>query len=195
MVDLLELHKYFLSAHLKEGGVAADFTMGNGNDTLWLSRQVGETGHVYAFDVQKGALANTAKRLREENAPKNCTLILDSHSNLKSYIKTPICAGMFNLGYLPGSNKVRTTMRKTTRKAVTDAIEMLAPDGGLLIAVYPGHEEGFLEGEMLREMLSSYSRYRYSVSEFHIINSPTSPFFFLVEKSPRTDFKEKEAKK
>ena len=41
MVDLLELHKYFLSSHLKRGGVAADFTMGNGNDTLWLSRTVG----------------------------------------------------------------------------------------------------------------------------------------------------------
>ena len=91
--------------------------------------------------------------------------------------------------------QVRTTMRKTTRKAVTDAIDMLAPGGGLLIAVYPGHEEGFLEGEMLRDMLSSYSRFRYSVSEFHIINSPTSPFFFLVEKSERTEFKEKAAKK
>ncbi|MBQ7847463.1 MAG: methyltransferase domain-containing protein [Clostridia bacterium] len=194
MVDLLELHKYFLSSHLKEGGVAADFTMGNGNDTLWLSRQVGESGHVYAFDVQAQALKNTAKRLREENAPKNCTLILDSHSNLKTYIKRPLCAGMFNLGYLPGSNKVRTTRRPTTKKAVCDAIDMLAPGGGLLIAVYPGHEEGFLEGEMLRATLSEYSRFRYSVSEFHIINSPTSPFFFLVEKSERTEFKEPGAK-
>lgn len=186
MVDLLELHKYFLSSHIVKGGIAADFTMGNGNDTLWLSRMMGEEGHVYAFDVQQQALCNTVKRLREENAPKNCTLILDSHSNLKTYIKQPICVGMFNLGYLPGSNKVRTTMRKTTAKAVTDAISMLAPGGGLLIAVYPGHEEGHLEGEMLRKMLSEYSRFIYTVSEFHIINSPTSPFFFLVERSERS---------
>ena len=108
MVDLLELHKYFLSSHLKPGGVAADFTMGNGNDTLWLSRTVGEEGHVYAFDVQLQALRHTAERLRREHAPANCTLILDSHSNLKKYIREPLCAGMFNLGYLPGSNKVRT---------------------------------------------------------------------------------------
>ena len=185
MVDLLELHKYFLSQHLRKGGVAADFTMGNGNDTLWLSCEVGEDGHVYAFDVQLQALRNTAARLKRENAPKNCTLILDSHSNLKDYIKEPICAGMFNLGYLPGGNHLRTTRRETTKKAVTDAIDMLCPDGALLIAVYPGHEEGFLEGEMLREMLSGYSRFRYGVSEFHIINSPTSPFFFLVERSAR----------
>ncbi len=185
MVDLLELHKYFLSSHFIPGGIAADFTMGNGNDTLWLSRMMGSEGHVYAFDVQKQALDRTVKRLREENAPKNCTLILDSHSNLKSYIRDPICVGMFNLGYLPGSDKQRTTLRSTTKKAVADAIELLAPGGGLLIAVYPGHEEGRLEGEMLREMLSGYSRFIYSVSEFHIINSPGSPFFFLVERSER----------
>ena len=73
---------------------------------------------------------------------------------------------MFNLGYLPGSNKVRTTRCTTTGKAVEDAIELLVPGGGLLIAVYPGHEEGRLEGEMLRELLSAYSRFVYSVSEF-----------------------------
>lgn len=186
MVDLLELHKYFLSPHFMKGGVAADFTMGNGNDTLWLSRMMGKEGQVYAFDIQKKALDNTLARLEREDAPKNCTLVLDSHSNLKDYIKKPICVGMFNLGYLPGSgNKQRTTLRATTRKAVTDAMDLLCPGGGLLIAVYPGHEEGHLEGEMLRELLSTYSRYQYTVSEFHIINSPTSPFFFLAERSEK----------
>lgn len=187
MVDLLELHKYFLSAHLREGGTAVDFTMGNGNDTLWLSRMVGEKGHVYAFDIQAQALKNTVKRLREENAPKNCTLILDSHSNLKAYVKEEICAGMFNLGYLPGSNKVRTTLRPTTKKAVTDAMDLLLPGGGLLVAVYPGHEEGRLEGEMLRALFAEYSRFVWSISEFRLVNSPASPFFFLVERSERSD--------
>ena len=185
MVDLLDLHKYFLSGHLKEGGVAADFTMGNGNDTLWLSRTVGKGGRVYAFDIQLRALRNTAARLREAGAPGNCTLILDSHSNLKRYIREPIDAGVFNLGYLPGGGKWRTTMRKTTRKAAEDAISMLAPGGALLIAVYPGHEEGRLEGEMLKEMLSGYSRFEYTVSEFKIINSPASPFFYLVERAEK----------
>ena len=38
---------------------------------------------------------------------------------------------------------------------------------------------------MLRELLSAYSRFVYSVSEFRIINSAESPFFFLVERSER----------
>ncbi len=182
MVDLIALEKAFLSAHVKVGGTVADFTMGNGHDTAYLSKAVGENGKVYAFDIQEKALESTSKTLSEEGCPDNCTLICDSHSNLLQYIKEPICAGVFNLGYLPGGgNKALTTMRETTRKAVEGAISILDKDGIVLIAVYPGHEEGRLEGEMLEEMLSEYDRRKICVSKFRIVNSPTSPFFFAVE--------------
>jgi len=46
MVDLLDLQKKFILAHLGEGDCAADFTMGNGHDTQFLSMTVGERGHV-----------------------------------------------------------------------------------------------------------------------------------------------------
>ncbi len=183
MIDLLSLHKYFLSEHIKEGDTVADFTMGNGNDTLWLSKTVGKTGHVYSFDIQESALVNTKKRLEENGAPENYTLILDSHSNLANHIEGKIKAGVFNLGYLPGADKSKTTQRETTYLAVTAAIEKLDLDGVLLVAVYPGHEEGNLEGEMLYDVLSKYSRFEYCVSKFQIINSPTSPYFFLIEQN------------
>ena len=48
---------------LREGDVAVDATMGNGGDTAFLCKLVGETGHVYAFDVQQEALDRTAARL------------------------------------------------------------------------------------------------------------------------------------
>ncbi len=186
MVDLKELHKRFISEHLGKGEVAVDFTMGNGNDTLFLSRTVGEEGRVYAFDVQPLALESTERRLKEEGAPENYTLILDSHHKVKEYVKEPIKAGIFNLGYLPGSGKKAvTTMRETTMPAVEAAIELLEPDGVLIVAIYPGHEEGALEGQMLREYFSTLSRFKICPSEFRILNSPTSPYFFLVEKSPR----------
>ena len=102
MIDLLKTEKQFISTHIKEGGTAVDFTMGNGHDTLWLSNAVGENGKVYAFDIQQAALDSTAALLEKEGAAKNCTLILDSHHNVKNYVKEPICAGLFNLGYLPG---------------------------------------------------------------------------------------------
>ncbi|MBE6631871.1 MAG: 16S rRNA (cytosine(1402)-N(4))-methyltransferase [Ruminococcaceae bacterium] len=183
MVDLLSLEKSFIEAHIKKGGVAVDFTMGNGHDTEYLSKAVGEEGKVYAFDIQEQALINTGKLLEESACPKNYTLIHDSHANVKEYVNEKICAGMFNLGYLPGAgNKSVTTKRESTKKAVCAAIELLDDDGIILIAVYPGHEEGALEGEMLTEMLAEYDRKVYCVSKFRILNSPTSPFFILIEK-------------
>ena len=56
MIDLLAEQKRFILAHLGAGDTAVDFTMGNGNDTLFLSETVGESGHVYAFDIQESAL-------------------------------------------------------------------------------------------------------------------------------------------
>ena len=186
MVDLTGLHKHFILEHLKEGDVAVDFTMGNGNDTLFLSVAVGESGKVYAFDIQEEALISTRKHLEDNLAPENYTLICDSHHKVIDYVKEPIKAGMFNLGYLPRSGKKAvTTLRETTMPAVEAAIDLLLPDGVLIVAIYPGHEEGALEGEMLREYFSSLSRFKICASEFKILNSPTSPYFFLIEKSPR----------
>ena len=191
MVDLVGLHKHFIMEHLCEGDVAVDFTMGNGNDTLFLSKAVGEGGKVYAFDIQEEALASTRAHLMANGAPENYTLICASHHRVKEFVTEPIKAGMFNLGYLPRSGKKAvTTMRETTMPAVKAALELLAPDGVLIVAIYPGHEEGALEGEMLREYFSTLSRFRICPSEFKILNSPTSPYFFLVEKSPKAKFGE-----
>lgn len=186
MVDLKELHKHFLLEHICEGDIAVDFTMGNGNDTLFLSKAVGNSGRVYAFDIQEAALNSTRDRLIRESAPENYTLILASHHRVSEFVKERIKVGIFNLGYLPGvNNKELTTKRETTLLALRSAIDLLLPGGALIVAIYPGHEEGKLEGEEIREYLKTLSKYRICPSEFHILNSPTSPYFFLIEKSER----------
>ena len=183
MVDLLELQKYFILRHLQKGDTAVDFTMGNGNDTAFLSESVGEEGKVFAFDIQEEALTSTRAHLQELGRPENYTLICASHHLVKDYVKEPIKAGMFNLGYLPRSGKKNvTTMRVTTMPAVEAAIDLLSPDGILMIAIYPGHEEGDLEGKMLADYFATLDRRKICVSRFQIVNSPTSPYFFIVEK-------------
>ena len=94
MIDLLTLHKQFLTPHIKPGDTVADFTMGNGHDTLWLSQTVGPEGHVYAFDIQQQALDSTRSLLEAEGAPDNYTLIKDSHANALEYIEGKIKAGI-----------------------------------------------------------------------------------------------------
>ncbi len=181
MLDLLELHKRFILNHLSEGDTAVDFTMGNGHDTAFLSKTVGENGHVYAFDIQPQALESSKITLEEAGCPKNYTLIMDSHHKVLEYVKTPIKAGMFNLGYLPGGDKSITTMRETTMPAIEAAISLLDKDAVLNIAVYPGHAEGDAEGKMICEYLAALDRRKICCTQIKILNSPTSPYFIVVE--------------
>lgn len=182
MIDLLQLQKQFILAHLREGDVAVDFTMGNGHDTEFLSKIVGKDGHVYAFDVQQQAVDSTAANLKKAGCPENYTLILDSHHKVKEYVQGPIRAGMFNLGYLPGSDKSVTTMRVTTMPAIEAAIDLLDHGGVLLVAVYPGHAEGDAEGKMVLDYFQTLDRHVICCTLIRILNSPTSPFFIVVEK-------------
>ena len=184
MIDLLDLQKHFILSHLKEGDIAVDFTMGNGHDTEFLSKTVGESGHVFAFDIQPQALESTSDNLKKANCPNNYTLILDSHHNVKKYVDVPIKAGMFNLGYLPGSDKTVTTMRSTTLPAIEAAIDLMDKDAIILVAVYPGHKEGEEEGKLICEYLSTLSRYKVCATKINILNSPTSPFFIIIENKP-----------
>ncbi|MBO5305550.1 MAG: methyltransferase, partial [Clostridia bacterium] len=75
MLRLLDLQKQLILSHLGAGDVAVDFTMGNGHDTEFLSKTVGEKGHVYAFDIQAAALESTRENLRAALCPENYTLI------------------------------------------------------------------------------------------------------------------------
>ena len=184
MIDLLELHKYFILKHLRPGDVAVDFTMGNGHDTEFLSKTVGPEGFVYAFDIQEQALSSTQEHLVRAGCPDNYQLILDSHSNVKKYVDVPFKAGMFNLGWLPGGDKSITTLRETTLPAIRDAIRLMDKDAILNIAVYPGHKEGDAEGQMILDYLAGISRHRVCATLVKIVNSPTSPFFIVVETKP-----------
>ncbi|MBO5109616.1 MAG: class I SAM-dependent methyltransferase [Clostridia bacterium] len=182
MIDLLTLQKSFLLTHLKPGDTAVDFTMGNGHDTLFLSETVGPTGHVFAFDIQERALEKT-KELLDAHGAENYTLILSSHHLVKDYVKTPIKAGTFNLGYLPGGgNKALTTKCETTMPAVEAALDLLDHDGVLIIAVYPGHEEGSEEGKMLDAYFETISRFKLCITKIKIVNAPTSPYFYVIER-------------
>ncbi|MDD2955616.1 MAG: class I SAM-dependent methyltransferase [Oscillospiraceae bacterium] len=181
MKTILTVAKELLTQGVREDSVVADFTMGNGSDTLYLSLLV-PRGHVYAFDIQPQALENTRRRLEEHGALSNVSLILDSHHRLEEYIPGGIDAGMFNLGYLPHGDPGVTTRRETSLPAVRKAVERLNPGGVVVVVVYPGHEEGRLEGEALQEMAKGWDPGVYDATVFRIVNVPTCPYIVAVER-------------
>ncbi|MDU6657873.1 MAG: class I SAM-dependent methyltransferase, partial [Neisseria mucosa] len=83
--NILPFTHSLLRQALKAGGRALDATAGNGHDTLLLAQLVGETGKVWAFDVQSKALAQTQGRLKENGVDGRVALIHDGHENLLSY--------------------------------------------------------------------------------------------------------------
>lgn len=121
---ILNYAHYLLEETIQSGEKVIDATCGNGNDTLFFSKLVGENGHVYAFDIQDQAIANTRKVLINNNC-SNVSLIHDSHERILDYFpkdkNEEIAGAIFNLGYLPRSDKTVITTPDSTVTAV-DAI-------------------------------------------------------------------------
>ena len=174
----------YMTRTLREGDVAIDATMGNGHDTQFLCELVGESGHIYAFDVQQGAIDNTAERLETAGMRDRATLILDGHQHMAQHVKAPVRAVMFNLGWLPGAKHIVTTQTNTTLEAVSAATELLLPGGVMTICVYPGHEEGTRELGALLEWAAGLDVRKFNVLHHHFICArPDTPRLILVQKN------------
>lgn len=157
------------------GARAVDATMGNGKDTLWLCGLVGETGRVYAFDVQAEAVARTRELLEREGVADQAALFCRGHEHMSEVVDGPVDAVMFNLGWLPGAEHGVTTRVETTLQAADAALTLLKPEGLLTICVYPGHDEGTRELNALTAWAASLDPRRYDALMKHYMNQPNDP--------------------
>lgn len=145
---LTEAAQAHIGAHLSPAGVAVDATAGNGHDSLFLARHVGDVGHVFAFDIQEAAIKATARRLREADVAHRVTLIQDSHAQLRHHLPAAIDridAAMFNLGYLPGANHAVTTTAESSVAAIQTCLALLKAGGAMTVMAYRGHSGGEAE--------------------------------------------------
>ncbi|URZ04275.1 class I SAM-dependent methyltransferase [Clostridium felsineum] len=171
----LGVSKSILMSAVKLGDRVVDCTMGNGNDTEFLCELVGESGKVYAFDIQEKAILNTKAKLEATGNLKRTSLIKDGHENLDKYIFENINAAVFNLGYLPGQDHYITTKCKTTLKAVEKLLRLVAKKGIIVLNIYHGHQEGKLEKNALYEFCSNLNQKEYNVFRTEFINQVNCP--------------------
>ena len=168
---------------VEPGDTVVDATMGNGHDTQMLCETVGPEGRVWAFDVQAQAVEETRNRLRAQGLDGRAELILSGHEHMAEYVKGPVKAVMFNLGWLPGGDHAVTTRWETTRTAVESALDLLAPMGVLVICAYPGHAEGEREKQELTAFLGGLDNRRYNVLHQRFLNAgPGAPECFVIQK-------------
>ena len=127
------VHELALTPIKKE--VAIDATIGNGYDTLFLREHYKK---VIGIDIQPLAIKRSKEKLKDF---ENVEIYLDDFNNIANYKYANTI--IFNLGFLPGSNRKVKTQDYTSDKAILNAYNIL--DGILLIACYVQHEGGYNE--------------------------------------------------
>ena len=157
--------------------LAVDGTCGNGWDSLFLAEQGFEK--IIAFDVQAQAITATQQRLADYD--QQLTLIEDGHQHLARYIDTPIDCAIFNLGYLPGSDKAVTTHSENSVKAINSAIELCRAGGIVSVLCYRGHSGGDAEYQAITQSLQKNDRICFE--QHHSAKpSETTPVLYLITK-------------
>lgn len=165
---------HVVQAFIKEHHVAADCTLGNGNDTLWLLQS--GLQKIYAFDIQKEAI-DISKSLINSVLPQrigDVNFILDSHENIDRYLEN-VDIIIFNLGYLPGGDKSVTTVTSSSLTAISKALKMLNIDGICAITAYSGHSEGMKEKGAIMEYLSHLDSSIFHVTHLNLLNQHNCP--------------------
>lgn len=181
------LSHIIVSRYIQRGDIVVDATFGNGYDTLFLAQTVGEEGYVFGFDIQDLAYENTEKLLKDSAPSANVRLFLKNHSLMKEIIPVEfhgkVSAIMFNLGYLPQSDKSITTNPQDTDLALRNAVEILKPGGIITVSVYIEQINGAVEHKTVQEFVHKLSgKYFETMHVQYPSRLKTPPELFVIRK-------------
>jgi 16S rRNA C1402 N4-methylase RsmH len=166
----IQFSHLLLEEIIKPGDVVVDATMGNGNDTLRFAKL---GARVYAFDVQQQAIDATRQLLSEHGF--DAELILDGHEHVLNYVDQPVKAAIFNLGYLPKTDKSVITHGNTTIQAIEGIMSLLVTGGRIAIMVYWGHEGGAAEKEAVNKFVAGLPQAKWHAYQYVGLNQANNP--------------------
>jgi 16S rRNA C1402 N4-methylase RsmH len=184
---ILPFSKQLLQTVVQEGDTVIDATIGNGHDTVFLAKLVGEKGHVFGFDIQEEAIINTSDRLKTSQLDERVTIVQQGHQYIKSTVPVQlhgtISGAIFNLGYLPGGDKTIVTVPDTTISAIDQLLEIMKPEGIIVIVIYHGHDEGQVERDELMNYVKMIDPSVAHVLQYQFINKQNNPpYIVAIEK-------------
>lgn len=186
-ISILSFAHKLMEERVQAGETVIDATAGNGVDTVFLAKQVGTGGIVYAFDIQETAIACTAACCAQEVPGHRVELVLRSHAELADAIPVEhhgrIAAVAFNLGYLPGHDHGTVTLPDSTLAALQAAAGLLRRGGIITIVLYTGHPGGPEEAEAVEAWAAALPQADYQVLTYRFLNQRNRPpYVIAIEK-------------
>lgn len=165
-----------ISEKVQPGDICIDATAGRGNDTLFLAKLVGETGHVTAFDIQQDAVDSTRELLAANGMSDRADVLLKSHSEMDEVAEeNTVSCITFNFGWLPKGDHNVFTNKSTSIPAIEKGLKLLKSGGVMTLIIYYGRETGFEERDALLEYLPTIDSSRFTVIEMPFVNRPNCP--------------------
>lgn len=174
------------SQQVAPGDLVIDATCGNGHDTLFLAKiaLTKDSGTLFSLDIQPEAIESAKGLLNDgldASLMERVRFVLGSHETFpQEIVPGTIQLIVYNLGYLPGGDKAKTTMTDSTLKSIRHA-QLLVKKGGMIsITCYPGHEEGKKEEEAIIDMCSQLNPRQWTCCHHRWINRKSAPSLLII---------------
>lgn len=185
----LDLAHTYWAQSVQIGDTVIDATCGNGQDTLKLCQLTLsiDKGKVYTIDIQEQALKSAYQFITLHLDPTLINRVQfqqGCHSTFPSEISlNSVKLIVYNLGYLPGGDKTKTTEIGTTLKSLRQAQDLLQPGGIISMTCYSGHTEGAKEQEGILEYASQLAPKDWSCCQHKWLNRQQAPSLLLIQKA------------
>jgi tRNA G37 N-methylase Trm5 len=178
----LDLSHHYWSQIVPKDGFVIDATCGNGHDTLFLAKIC--FGKIIAYDIQESAIQSTKKLLEKNDIDlSKIEFMHTSHEKFENIQDNSVDLIVYNLGYLPGSDKSVKTQPDTTLRSIKKALNLIKSSGAISITFYPGHPEGLEEQKNILAWASHIDPQVWSCCHHQWLNRRESPTLFLMQKA------------
>ena len=143
------------------------------------------SGKVIAIDIQARAIEATLQKIAAAQFEERVSLRQGDHAivleKLTESHRSNFSAIVFNLGYLPGSDKNVQTEASNTEKALKASLQLLRKNGALYVTAYRGHPGGAIEAHMVENWMRAQEAAGHTVKSYEPATENTPPILWVLK--------------
>lgn len=193
--SIVELAKTCLLQQSWPSGLCVDMTAGNGFDALFLAQSILHQcfDKLLIIDIQKRAMESCRARFDRHFGPHAWPLVnkyVGCHSQIaqlldnltKEPLAPSVSLAMYNLGYLPGSDKGIITQPLSTLVSLKALKDRIMPGGGISLMLYVGHDGGAEEANVVEQELLTWDSSHWALWQLKRLDAPNAPLWIWAQR-------------